>query len=129
MEWESIIVAIAIVFAALILFKSFLYVHRIGFRYARKSTILFIKSPIKTIKLMKKLSQERKEFRVNRNIWLRGKELDKIDDLLRYKSDRRVMESPKVKLSLNIYNKNILKKETKELKVASKDKKFDRITK
>lgn len=125
----SIIGVVLIVIILESLFASIKKVRQVGFKYARKSIVLFIKSPIKTIKLMKKKSLDRKEFRVNRNIWNKGKELDKIDDLNRYKKDSRVMNSSEVKLSLNVYEKDILKSELKESKKDSKDKKFDRITK
>lgn len=129
--WDDITLIaeiLAVVIVAEILFAAIKYTRRVGIKYTWKAMRLFIKSPVKTYKLMHLKSQTRKEFKVNRQIWNKGKELDKIDDLLRYKADNRVMESAEVKLSLNVYNKNILKEQAKENKKASKDKKFDKIT-
>lgn len=125
---EKVLAVIVLIIIAEVIFSAIRYTRKTGIKYTFKLVVFTIKSPVKSFRFYKSKRLERKEFKVNRTIWLAGVEQDKIDNLLRYKSDARIMNSAKVKLSFNKLDKINLKDEVKSSNKENKDKKFDKIT-
>lgn len=130
MEILIIVLAVIVASAIIELAKT---IGKYGFKTVFKSIMFVIFSPKKALTLRKEKQSHRKLIKENRAVWIAGQEMDKINNLSRYKKDPRILSDPRVKafaLARETAANKAAEKENKKInKKSGTSKDFDKITK